>query len=114
MADTALELQAEMDQARELAERYRFEFLDLRSQTMDSDLLRSIPLDLMLRYEFLPVEAQDHQLTVAVGDPTDLDRLDELEMKLNRLLLIKVAAPNQGRLLGAVDCFARGRTWASS
>ena len=97
MADTGLELQAEMDRARELAARYRFEFLDLRSQSTDSDLLRSIPLDLMLRYEFLPLEAQDHQLTVAVGDPTNLDRLDELEMKLNRRLQIKVAAPSQVR-----------------
>ncbi|HWT78910.1 MAG TPA: ATPase, T2SS/T4P/T4SS family, partial [Candidatus Methylomirabilis sp.] len=97
MADSTSELQTEMDRAQELAERYRFEFLDLRSQNMDSDLLRSIPLDLMLRYEFLPLEAHDHQLTVAVGDPTNLERLDELEMKLNRRLLIKVAAPSQVR-----------------
>ena len=97
MADSTSELQTEMDRAQELAERYRFGFLDLRSQNMDSDLLRSIPLDLMLRYEFLPLEAHDHQLTVAVGDPTNLERLDELEMKLNRRLLIKVAAPSQVR-----------------
>jgi len=76
---------------------FRFEFVDLRSQNMDSGLLRSIPLDLMLRYEFLPLEAHDHQLSVAVGDPTNLDRLDELEMKLSRRLLIKVAAPSQVR-----------------
>src|SRR5215469_12928570 len=97
MADTTLELQTEMDRAQELAERYRFEFVDLRSQNMDSGLLRSIPLDLMLHYEFLPLEAHDHQLSVAVGDPTNLDRLDELEMKLSRRLLIKVAAPSQVR-----------------
>jgi len=36
MADTTLELQTEMDRAQELAERYRFEFVDLRSQNMDS------------------------------------------------------------------------------
>jgi len=97
MAETASELQAEMERAQKLAERYRFDFLDLRSQAMDSDLLRSIPLDLMLHYEFLPLEAHDHQLTVAVGDPTNLGRLDELEMKLNRRLLIKVAAASQVR-----------------
>src|SRR5215472_4779653 len=97
MADTVLELQTEMDRAHELAERYHFEFLDLRTRNTTSDLLRSIPLDLMLHYEFLPLEAHDHHLTVAVGDPTNLDRLDELEMKLNRCLLIKVAAPSQVR-----------------
>jgi type IV pilus assembly protein PilB len=97
MAETALELQNEMDRAHALAERYRFEFVDLRSRNMDSDLLRSIPLDLMLHYEFLPLEAHDHHLTVAVGDPTNLDRLDELEMKLNRRLVIKVATASQVR-----------------
>src|SRR6516225_4514552 len=97
MADTASELQTEMDRAQELAERYRFGFVDLRSRNMDSDLLRSIPLDLMLHYEFLPLEAHDHHLTVAVGDPTNLDRLDELEMKLNRRLVIKVATASQVR-----------------
>src|SRR6516165_969274 len=97
MADTVLELQTEMDRAHELAERYHFQFVDLRSQNIEAGLLRAIPLDLMLRYEFLPLEAHDHHLTVAVGDPTNLDRLDELEMKLSRRLLIKVAAPSQVR-----------------
>jgi type IV pilus assembly protein PilB len=91
------ELQSELRRAQELAARYHYPFVDLRDVPMQPELLRSIPLDLMLRYEFLPLEAEDHQLTVAIGDPTDLDRLDELEMKLDRRLRIKVAAPTQVR-----------------
>jgi len=97
MADTLAALQDEMERAKELAERYRFSFVDLRDFPINQDLLRSIPLDLMVRYEFLPLEAQDHQLTVAVADPSNLDRLDELEMKLDRRLHVKVAAPSQLR-----------------
>ncbi len=95
MTETTPELLAELEQAQQLAERYCFEFVDLRHCHPDWELLRSIPLELMVRYAFLPLEARDHQLVVAVGNPTDLGRLDELEAKLDRRLVIKVAAPSQ-------------------
>ncbi len=97
MADTAITAQSDIGRARELAERYRFEFVDLRNFSVDGELLRSIPLDLMVRYEFFPLAAEDHTLTIAVADPAALDRLDELELKLNRRLAIKVAAEGQLR-----------------
>jgi type IV pilus assembly protein PilB len=95
--ETSLELLAELEQARQLAERYQYEFVDLRDCRPDAELLRSISLELMVHYEFLPLEARDQQLVVAVGDPTNLVRLDELETKLDRRLVIKVAAPSQVR-----------------
>ena len=97
MVDSSSELSSEMEQARQLAQRYQFDFVDLRDCRPDLDLLRSIPLDLMVHYEFLPLEVRDHQLVVAVSDPTDLARLDELEMKLDRRLLVRVAAASQVR-----------------
>src|ERR1700680_3391907 len=97
MDETTLDFITELKRARELAARYQFEFVDLRECVPDSEILRSIPLDLMLRYEFLPLESHDHHLVIAVSDPTDLARLDELETKLGRRLVIKVAAPSQVR-----------------
>jgi type IV pilus assembly protein PilB len=96
MAET-LKLDAELEQAKELAQRYQFEFVDLREFRPDLELLRSIPLEYMVRYEFLPLEASNHALVIAVADPTDLAKLDELETKLDRRLVIKVAAPSQVR-----------------
>src|SRR5437762_10573533 len=96
MAET-LTLDAELEQAKELAQRYQFEFIDLREFRPDLELLRSIPLEYMVRYEFLPLEAANHSLVIAVADPTDLARLDELEAKLDRRLVVKVAAPSQVR-----------------
>ncbi len=90
-------LDQELEQARQLAERYRFPFADLRQFVLDKDLLSSIPLDLMVRYEFLPLSADDGYLTVAVGDPTNLERLDELETRLGRRLRFQVAAVSQVR-----------------
>ncbi len=97
MAELTPDAVAEMEQAREVAERYQFDFVDLRETPPSSELLASIPLELMVHYEFLPLEEHDRQLTVAVADPTDLARLDELEMKLDRRLVIRVAAPGQVR-----------------
>jgi type IV pilus assembly protein PilB len=95
MADSVL--QAELNRARELASRYCFEFVDLGNFKADHELLQSIPLDLMVKYEFFPLESHDHSLTIAVSDPSGLDRLDELELKLNRRLSVKVAAAGQLR-----------------
>ena len=97
MTEAPLDVEKELEAARKLAERYRFDFVDLRECHPEVELLRSIPLDLMLRYEFLPLEAHDHQLVVALGDPTDLNRLDEIELKLDRHLVVKVAALSQVR-----------------
>src|SRR5579862_1508668 len=86
-----------MESARQLAARYQFQFVDLRDSRPDADLLRTIPLDLMLHYEFLPLEGDDHKLVIVVADPTNLTRLDELEVKLDRKLVVRVAAPSQVR-----------------
>ena len=99
MPNPILNADAELEQARSLAERYHFDFVDLRNYRPDLELLRSIPLDLMVSYEFLPLEAHDHHLVVAMGDPTDLARLEELEIKLDRRLVVKVAAPSQVRAI---------------
>jgi type IV pilus assembly protein PilB len=95
--EVQLQGQTELDRARELAARYHFEFVDLRGFEADQALLQSIPLDLMVKYEFFPLEAHDHSLTIAVADPAALDRFEELELKLNRRLTIRVAAANQLR-----------------
>ncbi len=90
-------LDVELEHAHELARRYHFEFVDLRDVRPDMELLRSIPLELMVHYEFLPIEAMDHQVIVAVVDPTNLARLDEIETRLERQLIVKVAAASQVR-----------------
>ncbi|MGH9343848.1 MAG: GspE/PulE family protein, partial [Terriglobia bacterium] len=90
-------LQSDLNRARELAARYCFDFVDLGNFQADLGLLQSIPLDLMVKYEFFPLEEADHSLTIAVSDPSGLQRLDELELKLNRRLHVKVAAAVQLR-----------------
>jgi len=87
------------DQDRErtmrLAERYRCAFVDLREQRIDPELFRSIPADLMFRYNFVPLESRNGQLVVAVADPSQLLQTDELSGLLGRKLVIQVATATQ-------------------
>src|SRR6201994_2877334 len=85
----------EIDQARAIAERYRCEFIDLRETAIDHDLFRSIPVDLMFRYNFVPIQAQNGTLDIALSDPRNLNLIDELALLLNKKLRVKVATLSQ-------------------
>ncbi|MBK9170374.1 MAG: type II/IV secretion system protein [Bryobacterales bacterium] len=86
---------AESDQARALAMRYRCEFVDLKSASIDHDLFRSIPVDLMFRYNFVPLHLEDGTLDIAFADPRNLTLVDELGLLLGKKLRVKVATLSQ-------------------
>jgi type IV pilus assembly protein PilB len=77
-ADRALETSG----ARRLAERYRLEFVDLGQFSIDHELFRAIPADLMLRYGFVPYRRDGQSLVIVVSDPTDLPMIDEVAVQL--------------------------------
>jgi len=81
--------------ARKLAERYRYAFIDLREQRIDPELFRTIPADLMFRYNFVPLESRDNVLTIAAADPGQVQSSDELPLLLGKKLLIRVATARQ-------------------
>ena len=85
----------EVEQARTVAERYRCEFVDLREARIDHDLFRSIPVDLMFRYNFVPLQAQNGTLEIALSDPRNLNLIDELSVLLHKKLRVKVATLSQ-------------------
>ena len=77
--------------ARQLAERYRCEFVELKGMHLDLELFRSIQVDLMFRYNFVPLRMEGNALVVAMADPSDLVVIDEVSALLGRPLKIKVA-----------------------
>jgi type IV pilus assembly protein PilB len=92
---SAADEQHEREQARKLAERYRFAFVDLREQRIDPELFRSIPADLMFRYNFVPLELHNNVLSIAAADPGQVQMSDELQLLLGKKLAIKVATARQ-------------------
>src|SRR5580698_6274333 len=85
----------EAAQAQAVAARYRCEYVDLREGSIDHDLFRSIPVDLMFRYNFVPLRAQNGTLDIALADPRNLNMIDELALLLNKKLRVKVATLSQ-------------------
>jgi type IV pilus assembly protein PilB len=98
MATERVKLQdpaAETADAQAIAARYRCEYIDLRVASIDHDLFRSIPVDLMFRYNFVPMRAHNGTLEIALADPRNLNMIDELALLLNKKLRIKVATLSQ-------------------
>ena len=89
------DLALERQQARRLAERYRCGFVDLLEQRIDPELFRTIPADLMFRYNFVPLVTQNNTLVIAVADPSQVLLSDELPLLLGKKLAIKVATARQ-------------------
>ena len=87
--------QNEREFARKLAERYRYVFIDLREQRIDAELFRTIPADLMFRYNFVPLELRNNVLAIAAADPGQVQMSDELPLLLGKKLLIRVATARQ-------------------
>src|SRR5258705_12103530 len=92
---SAADEQTEREAARKLAERYRFPFIDLREQRIGRELIRTIPADLSLRYNFVPLEAHNNVLSIAAADPGQVQMSDELPLLLGKKLSIKVATRRQ-------------------
>jgi type IV pilus assembly protein PilB len=85
----------EINSSKALANRYRCEFVDLKEGRIDHDLFRSIPVELMFRYNFVPLRAENGTLEIALADPRNLNLIDELSILLAKKLHVKVATLSQ-------------------
>src|SRR5687767_11619247 len=75
-----------------LAERLGIPYVDVSTFRVDPDLFRSIPVEWMLRYTFIPEKRTEKALTVICADPTDVVKLDELELLAGLPLRLKVGS----------------------
>lgn len=95
----------EVTEAKALARRYRLPFIDLLppegESPVDLHALGDTPVDLMLRNQFVPLRREGRNLHAAMADPTNLERLDELENVLNVRIVPYVATA------GAIDVILR-------
>jgi type IV pilus assembly protein PilB len=85
----------ERGQAEALAHRYHAEFVDLKNFKIQHDLLRTVPVELMFRYNFVPIEQRTDALVIAVSDPSRLMVLDEIAGLLGQRIHPRVATLSQ-------------------
>ena len=78
--------------AQDIARRYRCEFVDLHNFQLHHDLFKQIPVELMFRYNFVPLEeTEDGRLAIAIADPSQLMMIDEISLLLSKRILTKVS-----------------------
>ena len=85
----------ETERGRALAKRYRSEFVDLKNFKIQHELFRTVPVDMMFRYSFVPLELDGDKLVIAVSDPSKLMLLDEISGLLGKRLSTRVATITQ-------------------
>jgi type IV pilus assembly protein PilB len=86
---------SETELAKSIAQRYCCEFVDLKATKIDHELFRTIPVDLMFRYHFVPIQAANGILEIALADPKQIVLIDELSVLLGKKLKVKVATYSQ-------------------
>src|SRR6266436_1326562 len=93
----------EVRAAKELATRHRLPFVDLlpaeEDSPIDYTIFNEIPVDLMVRYQFLPLRRDEKGLHVALADPTDLERIDEIAGALRARIVPYVATAGSIELI---------------
>jgi type IV pilus assembly protein PilB len=80
--------------AKALAEQRDLLYADLTDFRVTPKFFETIPVELMQRYQFIPMEEADEMLVVAMSDPNNIPAIDELEMVLNRQIEIRVSMPS--------------------
>jgi type IV pilus assembly protein PilB len=76
--------------AEAFAARYGLEFVDMTHFRIDNDLFRRVPFDIMLRYGFIPEAQLDGRMAVVMADPSDVVKIDEMELLLGQPVEVKV------------------------
>jgi len=82
---------SEEELAQALSEQFNIAYVDLANFRMDEELLNSLPTDAIYRFRFVPLEMTPDALVIAIADPTDVVKLDELELMLGQPLRIRIA-----------------------
>src|SRR5581483_10555716 len=86
----------DLEKAQDIARRYRCEFVDLNSFQLHHDLFDKIPVELMFRYNFVPLEeTRDGRLAIAIADPSQLMMIDEISLLLGKRIVTKVSTLGQ-------------------
>jgi type IV pilus assembly protein PilB len=75
-----------------LAEQFNLEYSDLTDFRMNEEILNTLPPEAIYRFRFVPLEMTPECLVIAVSDPSDVIKLDELELLIDRPLQIQIAS----------------------
>ncbi len=92
---------SKIDLLKALATQFGMETISLKDLAIEKEIIDSIPPSVARRYHVVPVQRNETALTVALGDPFDVETLDSLRYILKTNVDGMVAAPEE--IEGALD-----------
>ena len=78
-----------------LANRFGMEMISLVNLHIPPEAIAAVPVDVARKYKIMPVSKHDAVLTVAIGDPLEVDTLDSLRYVLKCEIEGVVAPPSE-------------------
>ena len=84
-----------------LAQQYGWEVVDLNDYDIEPEIISALSVDIARHYSVFPVMKHDDMLTVAMSDPTDMEKLDTLRYLLG-IDVDAVVAP-EAQILKMID-----------
>lgn len=75
----------------EIANRLNLPYVSEENFKLDYELFRTLPLELMVKYNFVPEKRENGILYILVSDPENQKKWDELEMVLGEPISLKVS-----------------------
>ena len=84
----------QMDVSKALASQFGMDTINLTEYRVPEDVIALVPRAVARRYRIIPVYKHDNTLTVAIGDPMDVDTVDSLRYVLKMNVEAVVASPD--------------------
>ncbi|MFB0565582.1 MAG: GspE/PulE family protein [Candidatus Aminicenantaceae bacterium] len=80
------------EDTKKLAEKYHIPYIDLSTHSLNRDLIQSIPVDFLYRFNFVPLEEKDDVVEIAIADPSDIATIDSIESFLGKKVHVFAAS----------------------
>ncbi len=80
------------EKVKEIAKRYGVPYLDLINYPLNGEYIRSFPVEFLYRLNFIPIKEDKGVVEIAVSDPSDLEKIDQIEQFLNKKVKVFAAS----------------------
>lgn len=85
-------LRSEEQETQKIAERYHVPYVNLADYPVNRDLVQAFPVDFLHRANFVPLEADEKTVTIAIADPSDIATIDSVESFLGKKVKVVAAS----------------------
>lgn len=80
-----------------LARKFNLPFVDLDEYDIKFSAVEEVESDILLEHQILPINSDEHTLTIARADPLDIEAFDNIRFQTKKRILEVLATPTQVR-----------------